>query len=149
MSDKNNYKGNMLTENMRGVVDYLDNYVAKGDMQQGQYYDRISKEPVAKLKKIKDYYLSVHDDRLSMIRSQAFLSMNHLLLKNAGIKHIITSKYADQLTGLIAKENLIEFDWFDMAVKYPDTIPSGHADHRGHIEAFEMFLNKIKENGWA
>ena len=149
MSNDPGYKGKMFTENMRGVVDYLDNFVSKGIDQQGQYYNRLTTEPILKLKLIKDFFLSMYDDKLSQIQSQAFMTKCHLLLRNKGIKHVMLIPNTEPYKDLVTAENIMRFSWGELALKYPDQLPSGHADEFGHIEAFNFILAKLKMNGWA
>ena len=143
------YTGKMFTENMRGVVDYLDNFVSRGIDQRGQYYDRLTKEPLLKLKLIKDFYLSVYNERLSQIQSQSLMTMCHALLKNKGIKHVMLIPNTEAYKDLINAENIMRLSWGEITLKYPDQLPSGHADENGHIEAFNFILAKLKMNGWA
>ena len=89
MQDDPNYKGTMITENVAGVIDYLDTFVANGWDQRGSYYNRLVDEPIAKLKLIKDFYVSVHNDKLSQIQSNALMTMSHSLLRNKNLKHLM------------------------------------------------------------
>ena len=50
---------------------------------------------------------------------------------------------------LILNENLLQFSWGELTMKYPDTVNSGHASEQGHVEAYENVLTKLKENGWV
>ena len=149
MQHNPNYKGSMITENMRGVVDYLDNFVDRGIDQHGLYYNRLANEPLQKLKLIKDFYLSVYNERLSQIQSQSLMTMCHALLKNKGIKHVMLIPNTEAYKNLVTSENIMTLNWGQLALEFPDQIPSGHADERGHVKAFNLILAKLKMNGWA
>jgi hypothetical protein len=51
--------------------------------------------------------------------------------------------------GFVIDENRVEVNWGRLAVEYADQIPSGHADERGHVVAYNAILDKLKMNGWA
>ena len=142
MQDHPNYKGNMINENIAGVIDYLDRFVANGYDQRGSYYNRLVDEPVSKLKLIRDFYTTVHDDHLSQIQSRSLMVMCHSLLRNKNLKHIMLITNSYMCRDLILNENLLQFSWGALTMKYPDTVNSGHASEQGHAEAYENVLTK-------
>lgn len=148
MQDDPLYTGKMITENVAGVIDYLDNFVAIGADQRGLYYNRLVDEPHAKLKIIKDFYGSVYNERLSQMQSNAFMVMCHSLLKNKNLKHVMLLPNIWAYDDTIADENKMQFSWGELTVKYPDTVGTGHASPEGHVEAFGMVVEKLKKNGW-
>jgi hypothetical protein len=149
MQNDPGYKGKMITENMRGVVDYIDNFVDNGIDQHGSYYSRLAEEPVQRVKLVKDFYLTVYDESISQIQSRALMTMCHVYLKNKNARHLMLLPYPGMYINLMDESNTVQVDWGQLAVKYPDQIPSGHADERGHIEVFNTVLTKLKFNGWA
>lgn len=149
MQDEPNYTGAMITENVAGVIDYLDVFVARGIDQRGSYYNRLVDEPVAKLKLIRDFYSSVYNEKLSQMQSNAFMVMSHSLLKNKKLKHVMLLPNMWGYEDLIDDENKMNLSWGELTIKYPDTIGSGHSSPKGHLEARDMILNKLKQNGWA
>lgn len=149
MHNDPDYRGEMFTENMRGVVDYLDNFVSKGFDQRGQYYNRLTGESVQKLKLIKDFYATVYNEKLSQIQSRSMMSMSATLLKNKGVKHLMLIPNTEPYKDLVAAENIMELSWGQLTLQYPDTIPTGHANEYGHERAFSLILAKLKMNGWA
>lgn len=149
MQDEPGYRGNIITENVSGVIDYLDNFISMGVNQRGRYYNRLADEPAQKLKIIRDFYGSVYNDRLSQIESAGLMTMCHALLRNNGINHLMLIPTPEQYKDIILSENILRLNWGLITLKYPDQIPSGHADERGHVEAFNFILAKLKMNGWA
>jgi hypothetical protein len=149
MQNHPNYTGTMITENVAGVIDYLDNFVARGWDQRGLYYNRIVDEPISKLKIIKDFYGSVYNESISQIQSQALMVMAYTRLHNAGIKHLMLLPHVEKYKDMVADENLQYLSWGELTMKYPDKVDTGHASEQGHVEAFEMILNKLQKNGWA
>ena len=147
MADDPNYTGTMITENVRGVIDYLDNYVDK--KMYSTYYKRLHNEPVKKLRTLKNYYGSIHDGNISGIQSKALMSMSHLLLGSNRIKHIIMMAYPDPLHGMVPDENMLKFSWGNLTLDYPDNVNSGHASEEGHVVVKNVLLNKLKENEWV
>ena len=151
MQDNPNYKGTMITENVAGVIDYLDNFVSRGahHYQRGRYYNRLVDEPLAKLKLIRDFYTSVYDEHLSRLQSRSLMVMCHTLLRNKNLKHIMLIPNPYLYRDLILNENLMQLSWGELTMKYPDTVGTGHSSEQGHVEAYENVLIKLKENGWA
>lgn len=144
-----NYTGKMITENMRGVVDFVDNYVEYGIDQRGSYYSRLAYEPVEKVKLVRDFYLSVYNEKISQVQSRALMTMCHAYLKNKGIRHLMLFPFPYLYNNFVDDYNRVEVNWGQLAKEYPDQIPSGHADENGHIEAYNYILAKLKMNGWA
>jgi hypothetical protein len=148
MQDNPDYKGTMITENVAGVIDYLDTFVANGWDQRGSYYNRLVDEPITKLKLIKDFYGSVHNDKLSQIQSNALMTMSHSLLRNKNLKHLIMIPNIWTYLDTILNKNKMYLSWGELTMKYPDTVGSGHASPQGHIEARNMITHKLEQNGW-
>ena len=149
MQDEPNYTGKMITENVAGVIDYLDNFLSTGQNQRGFYYNRLVDEPATKLKIIKDFYGSVYNEKLSQIQSNAFMTMAHSLLRNKKLKHLMMLPNIWAYTDTVIDENKMYLSWGELTMKYPDNVGSGHSSPQGHIEARDMILKKLKENGWA
>ena len=149
MQENPNYKGTMITENVAGVIDYLDRFVANNYDQRGRYYNRLVDEPLAKLKLIRDFYASVYDENISQLQSRSLMVMCHSLLRNKNLKHVMLIPNPHPCRDLILNENLLQFSWGALTMKYPDTVNSGHASEQGHVEAYENVLTKLKENGWV
>jgi len=147
MQDNPNYKGDMITENVAGVIDYLDRFVAWD--QRGRYYNRLVDEPLSKLKLIRDFYATIYDENISHLQSRSLMVMCHALLRNKNLKHVMLIPNPHPCRDVILSENLLQFSWGELTTKYPDTIGSGHSSEQGHIEAFEMILKKLQENGWV
>jgi hypothetical protein len=148
MSNQSEYTGKMITENIAGVIDYLDRFLAQGDNQRGKYYNRLADEPVTKLKLLRDFYTSIHNDQISQIQSRALMTMSHSLLHNKNIKHVMLLPNFQAYQDTVLEQNKMHLSWGELTMKYPDTVGTGHASEQGHIEAFEMILNKLIENGW-
>jgi hypothetical protein len=148
MQSDPNYKGTMITENVAGVIDYLDTFVARGIDQRGFYYNRLVDEPITKLKLIKDFYGSVYHEKLSQLQSNAFMTMAHSLLRNKNLKHLMMLPNIWAYPDTILEENKMFLSWGDLTLKYPDTVGSGHSSPQGHIEAHDMITYKLEQNGW-
>jgi hypothetical protein len=148
MQDHHGYKGTMLTENINGIIDYLDVFVANGWNQRGSYYNRILDEPEAKLRLIKDFYASVYNEQLSQLQSQAFMSMASTLLSNTGANHVMLLPWIELYKDLIKDDNILRFSWGAITLECPDDVNTGHASAQGHVLAYEMIVNKLQENGW-
>jgi hypothetical protein len=148
MQDHHGYNGAMITENINGVVDYLDVFVAQGLNEHGSYYNRLVDEPIAKLKLIKDFYASVYSEQLSQLQSQAFMTMASTLLSNAGANYVMLLPGLDAYKDLVKADNILRFSWGAITLEYPDDVNTGHASPQGHVVAFEMIVDKLQKNGW-
>lgn len=148
MQNHPGYTGTMITENIAGVLDFLDNYLARGDYQIDRYYDRIARENPAKLKLMANFYASIYDENISQLQSKAFMSMSSTMIARSGAKHLMLLSNPNWYRELIADENLMYLSWGEITLEYPDNIPSGHADERGHVVAKDMIVHKLKLNGW-
>ena len=148
MQDHPAYNGVMITENVAGVIDYLDVFVAQGWNQRGSYYNRLVDESVARLKLIKDFYASVYSEQISQLQSHAFMTMASTLLSNAGVNYVMLLPWLDAYTGLVKDENILAFNWGNITLEYPDDVNTGHASAQGHVLALEMIVDKLQKNGW-
>lgn len=137
------YDGKMITEHYGALFDYLDNHLGKSH----NYYSRLTKERVEKLKLIRDYYLNVYDERIKAEYDRGLVLMAHTLLKKRGIKHVILSKDWN-FDNLIDDENLVKVDWFELSTKYPDDVGTMHTSKEGHQVALQAVLDKIDANKW-
>ena len=148
------YNGNVLTENLVGIIDYVHNVVDKGLHSKDGYFKRFDNEPISRIKVLYDYALQIHDPRITKMHSLGAMAMCHIALKNANIKHLIGTEPIDNCKKFvfINKNNHIVIDWLDLARKYPDDIPTLHTSVKGHKIAANIALSKIYEldrtNGW-
>jgi hypothetical protein len=140
------YTGKMFTENFMGVIDYWETYGESG--KYSDYYLRFANEPRARMKTLYDFAVSIHHPAINRVQSIGVLTMAHILLKNAGIRHLILTQEPDVYAKTMLPENLVEVSWGDLSVKYPDEIKTFHTSHIGHLVAYETVLEKIKQNGW-
>jgi hypothetical protein len=75
--------------------------------------------------------------------------MAHQLLKKHNIKHLMLTHEPDYYSKYMDEENLLWFSWGELSIEFPDDLPSWHTSSQGHIKAYSMVLDKLKENGWA
>ena len=147
MADDPNYRGKMFTENFHGVIDYWENFRSQ-DKVSG-YYHRFIDEPKSRTKTLYDFAVSIHDTRINRIQSIGVMTMAHELLKRAGIKHLILTHELEYYAKFMDETNLCELSWGQLSIDYPDDLPSWHTSAAGHRAAFDIILNRLKENGWA
>jgi hypothetical protein len=48
----------------------------------------------------------------------------------------------------VAKENLVNVDWYTLSEKYPDDLNTLHTSAAGQRVAYETVIRKIKQNAW-
>jgi hypothetical protein len=71
------------------------------------------------------------------------------LLRNKKLKHLMMLPNIWAYTDTVIDENKMYLSWGELTMKYPDNVGSGHSSPQGHIEARDMILKKLKENGWV
>lgn len=141
LSDNENYTGEILTENFGGVLDYIE-IIENNRPHDLDYVEKYKKEPIEKLKILRDFYLYIRDHRIQKIYDDAIISMIHNILKTKNIKHLILLDHND-LDSLIPEKNLIKINWHRLCEKYPET-KWYHTSYEGHIEVFNKIKDKIK-----
>ena len=147
LKDDPNYTGKMFTDNYRGIIDYWETYRSK-DKPSG-YYTRFIDEPKERTKTMYDFAISVHEDRLERLNSIGVLTMAHVLLKRAGIKHLMLTYEVAEYNKFMDLENLVYVDWGRLSLDYPDDLPSMHTSAAGQKVVFDTVLSKLKENNWV
>ena len=146
MKDDPQYKGQMLTENYYGVVDYVDN-VLTNKRGSGDYFAKFKKERPERMQLLRNFYAEIFDDQIQRQSDMGLTVMAHNLLKKKEIKHLILTSDGE-FTMYIPKENLVNVDWYDLSAKYPDDLNTLHTSSIGQRVAYENVLNKIKQNDW-
>jgi hypothetical protein len=146
MKNNPDYRGTMFTDNLMGVIDYWESFGVK-DADSG-YYARFRQEPKQRMKTLYDYGTTIHETRINRIQTIGLMTMAHELLKRAGINHIILTHEPDYYKKFIDSINICELSWGQLSIDYPDDLPSWHTSAEGHQRAYELILNKIKENNW-
>jgi hypothetical protein len=147
MKDDLEYNGKMFTENYRGIIDYWENFRSK-DKQSG-YYHRFINEPKERTRIMYEFAALVHEDKIERLNSIGVLTMAHLLLKRASIKHLILTHEILEYSKFIELENLVNVNWGELSLLYPDDLPSRHTSAIGQKIVFETVLKKIKDNNWV
>ena len=146
MKDDPNYKGEMLTENFYGVVDYVDN-VMSGKRGGGGYFVKFKNERPERMKLIREYYADVFDERIQRQFDIGIISTAHLLLKRKNINHLVLT-YDGEFTEYIDSQNIVNVDFGALSQKYPDDMNTLHFSAEGHRILYEAIMKKIIKNGW-
>jgi hypothetical protein len=146
MASDPNYTGAMLTENYVGVIDYWEKFGSTG-IESG-YYKRFDNEPKQRMKALYDFATTVHEPRINRIYSIGVLTLAHLLLKNAGVNHLILTHEVEYYSQFIENKNLANVSWGQLSIDYPDDLNTWHTSAEGHVKVSEIILDKLKENKW-
>lgn len=141
------YEGKMFTENLMGVIDFWETYGSKGVI--GNYYHRFKDEPLERMKVLYDYAGQIHNPIINRLHSIGLLTMAHQLLSKAGIRHLIGTQEIEAYSAFIDRSNLVNIDWGQLALDYPDDLPTWHTSAQGHEVASNIVIDKLKENGWV
>lgn len=141
-----NYTGAMFTDNLMGVIDYWENFGNKN--QHSGYYARFANEPKQRMKTLYDYGTIIHDNRINRIQTAGFMTLAHQLLKKAEINHLILTHEPAYYAKYIDSINICELSWGQLSHDFPDDLPSYHTSAAGHQVAYNIIINKLKENQW-
>ena len=87
------------------------------------------------------------DDQIQRQSDMGLTVMAHNLLKSKGINHLILTSDGE-FTMYVAKENLVNVDWYALSSKYPDDLNTLHTSAEGQKVAYETVIKKIKQNAW-
>jgi hypothetical protein len=147
MYDDPDYKGGMFTDNFMGVIDYWETF--RKDNKYSGYYARFHNEPKERMKTLYDFATTIHDPRINRLHSIGVMTMAHQILKKNNIKHLMLTQEPNEYANFMDKENLVELSWGELSIEFPDDLPSWHTSSQGHVKAYSMVLDKLKENGWA
>jgi len=140
-----NYTGEMLTENYRGIVDYVETYL-NHDKYSG-YYQRFNTESPEKMRLLYEYYKNIHDDKIQKWYDVGIVALTHLYLKKKGVRHLILNDDPECLD-FIDPLNQCNVSWGKLALQYPDSLKTKHTSENGHYVAFTTVMNKLRSNGW-
>jgi len=144
MKNDGNEKNLMFTENYHGVIDYVDNILGKNNgVNDSGYYRKFKREDNKRMELLKDYYLYFYDARLQKQNDMGQIIMAHVLLKNQNIKHYILTPDVLDFAPYVNTKNLININWGELSIKFPDDLKSLHTSFEGHKEVFEKIKNKI------
>jgi len=146
MENDDRYIGNIFTDNYSGIFDYVDTFLDKN--QESGYYARFKNERPERVRILKQYFLDIYDERLKRINDIGVITMAHILLKKHNIKHLILTEDISGYIPVVDDINLCHLNWGNLAIKYPDDIPSLHSSKYGHIEAYNIIMKKLSDNKW-
>ena len=147
MKNDKKYKGEMFTENYHGIIDYVDNILDKNNgINNSDYFKKFKNEDNKRMRLLKDYYLYFFDARIQRQNDMGQIVMSHNLLRNKNINHYVLTHDVDDLSSYIDKKNMININWGDLSIKYPDDLKSLHTSSEGHKIVYETILKKMVYN---
>lgn len=141
------YVGKMFTDNIRGIIDYYENFQSKNNSS--TYYERFKDEPRDRMKLLYEYSASIHNEPIDRLKSIGSLTMAHQLLKKADINHLILTHEVEEYSKYIDTKNLVHVSWSRLSLDYPDDLPTLHTSPEGHRVAYNQVMNKLISNGWT
>jgi hypothetical protein len=136
-----NYTGEMLTENWYGVIDYVDNWLDKGKGS-STYFSKFKNERDERMRLLKQYYLEFFDSRIQRQYDIGVIVKSHVLLKNKNIKHLVLTNDTE-FNSYLPQKNLVDINWGELSLKYPDDLKSLHTSYEGHIEVYNTIISKL------
>jgi hypothetical protein len=143
MEGDSRYRGEMLTENWYGVIDYVENILDKhNNVNESTYFKKFKNERPERMRLLKQYYLEFFDSRIQRQYDMAVIIKSHVLLKNKGIKHFVLTN-DNEFNLYVPNENLVNVDWGRLSKRYPDDLKSLHTSWEGQKEVYETVLKKL------
>lgn len=143
MKDDPRYRGEMLTENWYGVIDYVENILDKhNNVNESTYFKKFKNERPERMRLLKQYYLEFFDGRIQRQYDMAVIIKSHVLLKNKGIKHFVLTNDTE-FNQYIPNENLVDVDWGKLSQTYPDDLKSLHTSWEGQKVVFDDICKKL------
>jgi len=137
MIDDIRYTGEILTENWYGIVDYVENILDKNNnVNNSAYFKKFKNERPERMRLLKDYYYEFFDSRIQRQYDMGVIIKSHVLLKNNNIKHFLLTN-EKEFYDYLPKHNIIDIDWGELSIKYPDDLKSLHTSYEGHLQVFE------------
>jgi hypothetical protein len=142
MKNDSRYRGEMLTENWYGILDYVDNFLDR-NVGSSTYFSKFKKERPERLRLLKQYYLEFFDSRIQRQFDMGVIVKSHVLLKNRNIKHLVFVE-DEEYEFYIPIENRANVSWGELSVKYPDDLKTSHTSWEGHVEIYNTLKSKLK-----
>lgn len=146
MKNEQKYKGKMFTDNIMGIIDFWENFASKNITM--QYYQRFNDEPKDRIKTIYDWGTTIMDYSITRLQGISLMVLAHILLENAGIKHLLLTDEPEEYIKYIPSKNVVPVDWGKLSKDYPDDLPSLHTSLHGHKIVYNTIVNKLIDNGW-
>jgi hypothetical protein len=123
---------NLLSETISNM-----NLGLKGrHMRNDERFDRIMDR---KWKAISMYFEEIYDDSIKMHYDVSIATMMHLMLKEAGLPHVIFG-FGRYMHRFIPDPNFVEIHWGSICMNHPDEGRSGHCNAVGHAIVAEKIL---------
>ena len=143
MKNDPRYRGEMLTENWYGVIDYVENILDKhNNVNESTYFKKFKNERPERMRLLKQYYLEFFDSRIQRQYDMAVIIKSHVLLKNRGIKHFVLTNDTE-FNQYIPDENLVDVDWGKLSQTYPDDLKSLHTSWEGQKVVYDNICKKL------
>jgi hypothetical protein len=146
MEGDSRYRGEMLTENWYGVIDYVENILDKhNNVNESTYFKKFKNERPERMRLLKQYYLEFFDSRIQRQYDMAVIIKSHVLLKNKGIKHFVLTN-DNEFNLYIPNKDLVDIDWGNLSQMYPDDLKSLHTSWEGQKVVYETILRKLNKS---
>lgn len=142
ISKDSSYKGNIFTETLSGIDQYL-----KSD-KTSKIFSRLNDEPLERIKCINDYFCMVYDNNINRLNCIGLLTMAHNLAIKHNINHLILTPEVDACCNFINNNNLVEVNWWNLRDTYPDNLGTLHTSEKGHEIVANSIKEKVLKNNW-
>ena len=133
------YNPALLTEQVGGIDYYLEKMNKEG---KSEYFKRFHTEPKEKLQLLVNGYIHATHPPIKQQYDMGVILKSYMKAQQKGIRTIVLTDNSE-LIELINKDDILEMSWFQLSVKHPDTIGSGHAGPGAHAEVAELLFRKF------
>lgn len=141
MKDDSRYRGEMLTENWHGIIDYVDNFLDK-NIGSSTYFKKFRRERPERMRLLKQYYLEFFDSKIQKQFDMGVIVKSHVLLENTNIKHLVFVDDSEYKL-YIPDESRVDVNWGQLSLDYPDDMKTLHTSWEGQKLVYESVLNKL------
>ena len=141
-----NYKPRLLTEQVRGIDDYISVHKKGLDVSK-TFYKRLNSEPIPKLELIMKYYFEVFQGDIKVRYDSAMIYQSYMKCINSGINSLIITTFPHLFEGLVPSEHICKVDWGTLSKDHPDTIGSMHTGEEGHKIVADKIIERIETLG--
>ena len=100
------------------------------------YYNKFKTERPEKMRLLKQYFQEFYDSRIQKQYDMGVIIKSHVLLKNNNIKHFLLTN-EKEFYDYLPQDNIIDVDWGELSIKYPDDLKSLHTSYEGHLQVFK------------
>jgi hypothetical protein len=144
--ERQEYNPKLLTEQVAAIPEYLSLLKKKNP---AGYYERLHSQSPKKLEMLLEHYMTVWaNNDIKHSYDRGLILSAYTTLKNSGI-HCLVLSSDYHFNSLIPNKDLVKHSWGELALQYPDTIGSKHADYPAHEYTAQVIIQRLEDNKYV